>query len=456
MDVVAETAWHEVLRKSLEASEESDDVIIQFIEDEIPDEGKILDFKQDLYISANSAYHDKKRQAELIKHFSAFANVRVPARFRYLFVGFNDEGEFIGMQYWDQRGGDQALDVDDAELRNVFTEKVTPSPNFEIFELERNGSHGGVIVIRQAEQVPLVVESTLRKKGDSAFVSEGQAYTRDGSKTVRMGSDDFAAMIRYREKLITSKIKELTEGLSQVVGIPDDQLANLNLNVTQSDEGVPIRDLVTTEAPETIDEELKTAVKSSKGAGGYECQRRSLYQFFDRRQDIELGEKGDEKIEYLVRASLRNHLHGTYWLVRYDSNVDDLIEEVITEDIDGVTISPLERILLVLGKQSHLSEIAEEHGGKFQRSHASEYSRKCNRVVIERVSEYVGQQIKIRDSFYSVQDLVRGTCDADPERLMEEVIGDLLSDDSAAVRTELRNIELIYLAANTQHETNPE
>ncbi|MCS3642579.1 ATP-binding protein [Salinibacter ruber] len=448
MSISAKTAWHEVLHAILEDPTKSDDAITQFIENEVPDEGEILDFKQDLYISASSTYHNKKRQSELIKHFSALANVRRPARFRYLFIGFNDEGEFIRMQYLDQRDEDQILDVDDDDLRNVFSDKVAPSPDFEVFELERNGCRGGVVAIRQAEQVPLVAESTLRKKGSSAFVSEGQAYTRDGSKTVRMGSDDFAAMIRYREELITSKIQDLTQGLSQVIGIPDDQLANIDLNVTQSDDGVPVRDLVTTEAPETVDEELKTAVKGSKGAGGYECKRRSLYQFLVQRDSVDLDEKGDEKIEYLVRASLRNHLHGAYWLSQYNSDIDDLVERIIAEDINGYTISSLERILLVLGKRSQLSEIAEEYGGRFQSSHASEYSAKCKRAVAERVSEYVGQQIKIRDSAYSVQDLVHGIGAADPERLMDQVIEDLLANDSADGRNKLRNVELTYLAAN--------
>lgn len=448
MGDMAETAWHQVLRARLEDHSKSDNAIIQFVETEVPGEGEILDFKQDLYLSANSTYHDKKRQAELIKHFSALANVRIPARFRYLFIGFDNEGKFIGMQYRDQRDGKQVLDVDDADLRNVFADKVSPSPKFEVYDLERNGNRGGVVVIRQAEKVPLVVENTLRAPDGSAFISEGQAYTRDGSKTIRMDSDDFAAMIRYREKLITSKIQELTEGLSQVIGIPDDQLANIDLNVTQSDEGVPVRDLVTTEAPKTVDEELKTAVKGSKGAGGYECQRRSLYRFLARRNDVDLNEKGDEKIEYLVRASLRNHLHGAYWLTQYNSDIDDLIEKIIAEDINGLTISPLERILLVSGKRSYLEEISDEYGAKYRRSNASEYAKKCSRSRYDRVSEYVGQKVNIRDSSYQVWDLVHGSSTADPEELMDRVAKDLLENDDGSSRASLRNIELIHLAAN--------
>lgn len=181
-----ESAWYEILHARLEASGRSDESVIGFIEEEISDEGGILDFKQDLYISADPSHHDKKRQAKLIKHFSALSNVRTRARFRYLFIGFDDDGQFTGMMNREPMDGDQVLDVDDAHLRDVFADKVSPSPDFKIFELEKNGNRGGVIVIRQGKQVPLVIEKTLRKNDGSVFVYEGQAYTRDGSQTIRM------------------------------------------------------------------------------------------------------------------------------------------------------------------------------------------------------------------------------------------------------------------------------
>lgn len=443
------SAWHEVLHARLESTGRSDESIIEFVEEEVPDEGDILDYKQDLYLSADPTHHDKLRQAELMKHFSALTNVRIQARYRYIFVGFDNNGEFTGMQYREDMGGDQALDVDDADLRNVFADKVSPVPNFEVFELEDGDDRGGVIVIEQGEQVPLVIEKTLRKGDGSAFITEGQAFTRDGSRSVRMDTDDFAAMMRYREELITTKIQELTEGLSQVVGIPDDQLANIDLNVTQSDTGVPVRDLVTTEAPKTVDEELKTAIKGSKGSGGHEYERRGNYEFLAQREDINLDADGDEKVEFLVRASLRNHLTGGYWLTQYEADVDDLMERIIAEDIDGNTIQPLEKVLLVLGKRSHLEKIDNEHGHKYHSSSASDYVTKCNDAVHDRVVEYTGASVKIGDETYSVRKLVYGNSDTDPIELMDEVGLSLLNEDNATDRIRLRETELICLGAST-------
>lgn len=444
-----ESAWHEVLHARLEASGRSDESVIDFIEEEVPDEGEILDFKQDLYISADPSHHDKKRQATLMKHFSALANVRTSARFRYLFVGFGDDGQFTGMMNREPMGGEQVLNVDDAHLRNVFADKVSPSPNFEVFELEKNGDRGGVIVIRQGEQVPLVIEKTLRKNDGSAFISEGQAYTRDGSRTARMTSDDFASMMRYREELITGKIKELTEGLSQVVGIPDDQLANLDLNVTESDDGVPVRELVTMDAPKSIDEELKTAVKGSKGSGGFEYQRRGLYEFLAQRNSIDLEDKGEQKVEFLVRANLRHHLHGAYWLAHYEGDMDDLIETIIAEDIDGRTISSVERVLLVLGKKEYLEQIDNDYGRKFKSSNANSYTDICDRGIHHRVTEYADHTVKVGDTSYSVRKLVYESEDVELEELFDEVVENLLSNDNSTGRIRLRKLELIYLAVNS-------
>lgn len=414
------SAWHEILHARLEATRRSDESIIDFIENEVPDEGEVLDFKQDFYLSADPSHHDKKRQATLMKHFSALANVRTRARFRYLFIGFNDDGEWTGMQYREEMDGDQILNVDDSRLRDVFADKVNPSPNFEVFELESGDDRGGVIALKPGEQVPLVIEKTIRKNDGSAFVHEGQAYTRDGSQTTRMDSSDFAAMMRYREELITAKIQDLTDGLSKVVSIPDDQLANLDLSVTQSDEGVPVRDLITMDAPKTIDEELKTAVKGSKGSGGHEYQRRGLYEFFMKRDDIDLDNNGEEKIEFLVRASLRKHMHGTYWLAQYKSNIDNFIETILAEDIDGTTLPSLERILFILGKSTYLDEIADEDEWNFMRSKANNYANKCDQAVHVRVTEYANETINIDDASYSVEKLVYGNAEKEPEELLEK------------------------------------
>lgn len=446
--------WHEVLYVMLESPDVDDEAIVAFIEDEVPDEGETLDYKEDLYIYANSAHHEKRREATLMKYFSALANVRTPARNRYLFVGFDDSGEFTGMQYRQPRGGDQVMDdsVDDADIRNVFADKVEPSPTFEMFQLSHDGKEGGVIVVRQAEQVPLTIEKTLRKNGGGEFICKGQAYTRDGSRTIRMEHNDFVEMMRYREELITEKIQDLTQGLSRVVGIPDDQLANLDLNVTPSDEGIPVSEYLTTDPTETPDERLTSAVKTWKSTESLEFDRRGLYEFFADRDELNLNDDEDEedaKTEFLIRASLCNYLHGAYWIPEYDHNVDDLIETILAEDIDGNMLPRLERVLLVMGKRSYLQEIADNGEWDWNRSVADEYVDYCHDADHERVIQCTGSTIKVDDTSYSVRDLVYGSAPEEPVDLMHGLVEQLIKDDDSLTRGKFRDMELVYLVRNS-------
>lgn len=441
--------WHEALHSLLESPDVDDDDAIEFIETNVPREGEILDYKSDLYISAQSGHHKRRRKARLIKLFSALSNVRIPARFRYVFIGFDNEGQFIGMQYQQQRQGEQLLDVDDAKVRNIFKGNVTPTPNFEVFELAHGDDRGGVVAIRQAEQVPLVVEKTLRKQGGGEFIAEGQAYTRDGSSTKRMESSDFRDLMRYREELINEKIRELSDEFAQVVGIPDEQLAEFELKVAPADDdSLPMGELVTPNPTYDTDEALNSAVKTWRSTESLDFDRRSLYRFFHEREELDLDsddDKEDKKTEFLVRASLKNHFHGGYWICEYDHSVDDLLEMFIEEDIDGNSIRPLERVLLVMGKQSLLHQIERTDFG-WEGSKAKTYAQSCHDVIHERVGLYAPKNIKLDSGSYPVYDLVYGNASVEPIELMDEAIMELLSSDESRMRDKFRALELIYLA----------
>lgn len=443
--------WHEVLRGLLESPEVDDSEVVDFIENEMPQEGEILDYKGDLYISATSGHHIRRRESRIIKLFTALANVRTQARFRCVFIGFDDNGEFIGMQYRQPRGGDQLLDVDDARVRNILHGKVTPTPDFEVFELDYDEKEGGVVVIRQAEQVPLVVEKTLRKNGGGEFVAAGQAYTRDGSNTKRMESSDFRDLMRYREELINEKIRELSDEFAQVVGIPDEQLAGFELKVAPSDDdAMPMGELVTPTPTEDTDEALNSAVKTWRSTDSLDFERASLYRFFDERNELDLAGEDDEedkKTEFLIRASLKNHFHGAYWICEYNHDIDDLFDTIIEEDIDGTTIRPLERALMVLGKQSHLRRI-ETTDLELMSSRADEYAACCHDAIHDRVRMYAPKNVKIESDSYSVYDLVYGKASAEPMELMEKLVSDLRAEDEDIMRNKLRFVELVYLARN--------
>ncbi|WP_264556765.1 AlbA family DNA-binding domain-containing protein [Halocatena marina] len=449
---VGNPPWHKILRGLLESPEVDDSEIVDIIESEVPQEGEILDYKGDLYISAKSDHHIRRRESRIIKLFTALANVRTQARFRYVFIGFDDNGEFIGMQYRQPREGEQLLDVDDARVRNILDGKVTPTPDFEVFELDYNGKEGGVVVIRQAEQVPLVVEKTLRKNGGGEFIAAGQAYTREGSKTKRMKSSDFRDLMRYREELINEKIRELSDEFAQVVGIPDEQLAGFELKVAPSDDdAMPMGELVTPNPTKDTNEALNSAVKTWRSTGSLDFERPSLYRFFDERNKLVLAGEDDEedkKTEFLIRANLKNYFHGAYWICEYSHDIDELFNTIIKEDIGGTTIRPLERALMVMGKQSHLRRIGKMNL-ELSSSRANEYATHCNDAIHDRVGVYASKNLKIGSDSYPVYDLVYGNTPTQPIDLMEELVSDLRDEDENIKRDKLRDVELIYLARNT-------
>lgn len=151
----------------------------------------------------------------------------------------------------------------------------------------------------------------------------------------------------------------------------------------------------------------------------------------------------------MVRASLRNHLHGAYWLARYESDIDNLIDTILAEDIDGNTLPPLERILLVLGKRQYLDEIADnDDWNSFSRSKAEHYRDVCNEAIHRRVIEYTSDNVIVDNESYAVDDLVYERGDHTLEELMHKLADSLLDNDDSVTRTRLRCIELVYLGAN--------
>lgn len=101
--------WFSILYELLQ-SDAGAERMIGFIEDHVPGEGELVDYKSDMYISASSSHHQNRRESEFLKYCSAFSNVLHSSPYRFLFIGFNNDGEFEGIHYREDRGGDHILD----------------------------------------------------------------------------------------------------------------------------------------------------------------------------------------------------------------------------------------------------------------------------------------------------------------------------------------------------------
>lgn len=435
--------WYTILYELVQ-SDTGDEQVIEFIEEHVPDEGELLDYKSDIYISANSSHHHKRRESEFLEYCSAFSNVVHPSNHRYLFIGFDNDGEFTGIQYRNDRGGDHILDVDDARLRNVVSDDMYPTPTFELFKFEHEDDRGGVLVVHKADQPPVVISSTKRRNDNVEFIAEGQAYTRNGSQTVLMENPDYRELIESRERIIDQKLQEISDSMGQVVGISSDQLAGVDLTVSPQEEGgIPVEEFLTTEPPSDVDGKLISAVKSWGGTADLLSHRPAIYEFYEARDDLQIDE--DRKAEFLFRSCLRAYVTGVEWLLRYESDVNDLFDRIITEDIHHRSIRNLEHVLLVLDKQDHLQTITDDEEIDYSLSKSDQYARLCGNSLEHRVGEYVGDQITYGGSTYEITELLDDQDTAD--ELLDEVIMDLLDNDSSSGRGTLRRVELVRLAA---------
>jgi len=435
--------WYTILYELLQ-SDAGAERVIGFIEDHVPDEDDLLDYKSDMYISANSSHHQNRRESEFLEYCSAFSNVVHPSNYRYLLIGFDNDGEFEGIQYRNDRGGDHVLDVDDARLRNVVSDDIYPNPTFELFKFEDDGDRGGVLALHKADQPPLTITTTKRRNDGVEFIAEGQAFTRDGSRTVLMDNADYRELIENREQIIDQKLQEISDSMGQVVGISSDQLAGVDLTVAPQEEGgIPVEEFLTTEPPSDIDGKLTSAVKSWGGTADLLSHRPAIYEFYDASDDLQIDE--DRKAEFLFRSCLRAYLSGAEWFMRYDDDVDGLFDRIIAEDVHHRSIRNLEHVLLVLDKQDHLQTIADDGDITYSLSKASTYTGLCGDSLEDRVCEYVGSRISFDGSTYAVADLLDNPDDADD--LLEDVIAALLDEDTSSHRGALRQVELVRLGA---------
>ncbi len=443
MSQSARLPWYTILYELVQ-SDAGDEQVTEFIEEHVPDEGELLDYKSDIYISANSSHHQKRRESEFLEYCSAFSNVVHPSNHRYLLIGFDNDGEFTGIQYRNDRGGDHILDVDDARLRNVVSDDMYPTPTFELFEFGHDGKRGGALVIHKADQPPVVISSTKRRNDNVEFIAEGQAYTRNGSQTVLMEHSDYRELIESRERIIDQKLQEISDSMGQVVGISSDQLAGVDLTVSPQEEGgIPVEEFLTTEPPSDIDGKLISAVKSWGGTADLLSHRPAIYEFYEARDDLQIDE--DKKAEFLFRSCLRAYVTGAEWLLRYESDVNDLFDRIIAEDIDHRSIRNLEHVLLILDKQDHLQTIADDEDIDYSLSKSEQYAGLCGNSLEHRVSEYVGDQITYGGSTHDITELLDDQDTAN--ELLDEVIMDLLDNDSSTGRGSLRRVELVRLAA---------
>lgn len=437
--------WHNELHEILNDSGISDRRIASFIEDRIPnDEGPIFDYKEDLYLrSEEDPEKDNGFKASFIKSVSALANTISESQHRYLFIGFDDSGIFQGASFQSPvlKDSSHIIKMDDAEIRNIVENYLYPEPDFEKYKIEFDGNEGLVLEVSSVERPPSIIQKTIRiSQGKQILAAKGSAYTRKGSKTTVMDHSDFRKIIELREKIVEDKIREFAEDLDKVVGIPSNQLSNLNLSVTSSEDGMPVEEVVTTDAAKDINEELTTAVKSWNSSGELLSSRESIYRFYQRAEDLELD---NEKIEFLLRSCLDNWLPGAEWIRQFDGNNKQIYKSIIEEN-SFPAIVVVEKLLLLEGETELLEKISNDPDLGYGQSQAERYANESKKDLIDRLEVLNLDYFTYNETRHDLKDLL-----SDKEKtgkIMRQVVDDVSEEDLDFHRKKLRKIEYVRLA----------
>jgi hypothetical protein len=426
----------------LTSTGESDADTIDFIEDNVPDdEGRLFDYKREMYLTADDPEEENERRAKFIKTVCALANASDRSPWRFIIIGFDSTGTFQGIQRLGAQGGEHLIDIDDVRLQELLTDYLVPTPDIDAFRLDANGDEALVLVIGRVDEPPTVIDGTIKiADGKRAIITEGQSYTRKGSRTTLMGHSEHRELVERRERLINEKIQGMADDLSQVVGITSEELEGVDLTVTSSEEGVPLREIVTTEPAEDINEELRAGVKTWNTNGELISSRDTIYRYYRHRDSLDLT---DEITEYLIHSCLVNYLPGVEWILRYNQEVDGVFRSVLNR-VDGNNINMVEHVLLVLGNDDLLREIESNADLDYSRSKASEYADLCDEPINERLRRYVPSTVKVGTDEYSLDELLDGSVDV--EELFDAVVTLVNNNDTDDNRASFREIELVKLA----------
>ncbi|TQQ80728.1 AlbA family DNA-binding domain-containing protein [Halonotius roseus] len=436
--------WSETLHTLLVSASASSNDIVEFIDETVPDgENKLYDNKRQAFIHTDGSDVGKEREFKLLKHICALANTRGEQRYRYLFIGFSDEGGFIGASDWNSKGGEHLVEVDEARVQDLLSDSLDPMPEITRTLIEYNDNKAAVLQIEREDSPPVLFDTSIKSDGGSrTLVKKGVAYIRKGSQSRLMRNSDYRVIIERREDLVNDKINEALQGLSRMVGISSDQLENLDISVTSSDDGVPIDEIVTTEGYSDLNKRLSLSVKEWNSSGELYSSRKVIYKMLKRGEELDLN---DEKCEFLAQSSINNNFPPAEWIIAHSEDLGDCLSDFYKNQLNGRMISVFESVNYLMKNEEILRAIADNEDMNFNTSNAEEYIENIQSPVSKKIQQLTSRQnITIAGHDHSIDNLV--SSGGPLETGLEEVVDRLISSDEANDRSILRDLEYTRLA----------
>lgn len=425
-------------------SGEDDGDIVNFIEDVVPDdEAHIFDNKREAYTSSSNPEEQEKRRAKLAKSCASLANVYHRSDHRFLFIGFDDSAQFVGIQYLGANGGDHVYDVDDQVIQNILRDHLEPPPSVEKHRLQFDGDKGAVLVIERATSPPIVLTKTVSVQGNR-ITTQGIAPTRRSSETTHMGHSDFRDIVEHREEVLNQVLQQWVDDVGRVIAAPVNDIEEYEYSITSDPEAPTVRNVVVPEEAKDLNEDLNANTIGWLTDDDLPGSIDVVYKFYCNRDLINESEDDYQrnKMSFLYNASLAHYIPGSEWLSRYNEDWNELFENVLETDYNHWSVLMLERNLLVLGWEDMLRKIADDDRFDYSQSKAGHYADLCTLGTVNRIEEYVGPRIRYGDESYPVSDLYSDQNQL--ESLFNEIATQCYQGEPA--KDELRDVELVRLS----------
>lgn len=425
-------------------SGEGDSEIVQFIEETVPeDEARIFDNKREVYVSSSDDKEGDKRRAKLAKSIAGLSNVFHRSKYRFLFIGFNDTSNFVGVQHLGANGGEHVLDADDQKIQNILRDHLEPPPNVEKYRIDNGTNQGVILVIERIQTPPTVLTKTVSAEGDR-ITTQGIVPTRRGSETTHMRHADLRNIVEHREGVLQSVLQDWVDDIGRVIGAPVNEIEQYEYAITNDPDAPAVRNVVVPQEARSLNQDLNAKTMGWLTDNDLPGSEEVLYKFYCKRDMIENSgeEHQNNKMGFLFNSSVAHYLPGAEWLSRYNGDWEALFSKVLELDYNHWSILMLERILLILGWDSLLRDIKSDSRFEYSDSKANQYASLCSHGTIERIEEYVGSSIRFDGNSYSVSDLYS---DEDQLNSLFAAVCDQCHNGEP-VKGTLREIELVRLA----------
>lgn len=336
---------------------------IDLIHDLSGDEHDWIDCKKDYYVLGLD-----NKKADFIKDIASMANTITDREKHYLFIGVDDDsGNLVGVNenFDDQSDPRHILGVDEADLQQVLTEYLAPTPNMTLNKFLQQSPKLGVLSIEQIDRKPCTIQKSIDFNGERKL-QKGLIFFRSGSSNTIARREEIEQIINERVK---KRREYILDGIRKATEIGPEAVATVG-DIVHEDEGdivvevgeegdFVMEERFSREPLTDLDQRLNVDMKRWATTDKISLDASTLWEYYSVPNQISIDE---ESIVFLTLASLKHDVYGIFWLSYIDK---EKIREILFSASDGTNLNrTLSKILCAFsdckGLESFYNEISED------------------------------------------------------------------------------------------------